>query len=102
MPAVAGDGQRPKARPTLCQKWRLFFARESLSRVQRSSSSSAPVEICNGDNEKAVGRNLKLQENGFNSSFAQEKVNHTWNDWNSVVKRSVEEDAAMPIGVVFG
>jgi len=102
--AAASDGQRPKTRPTICQKWRLFFAREPRDRVQRSSasSSSLPVEICNGDNENAVGRNLKIQENGFNSSFAQEKVNHTWNDWNSVVKRSIEKDAAMPIGVVFG
>jgi len=69
-------------RPRCCNKWLAFMAGKERARCGNKCGDSTTLpdqqtSTCNC-NEKAMGRNLMIQENSFNASFAQEKANDSW------------------------
>lgn len=70
-------------RPSCCKKWRSFIMSvENSCRFLRNYETT-PVWPFSNCNEDSLCRNMKIKENGFNSTFAQEKVNNSWADFGS-------------------
>lgn len=102
--AAAEETPEAGRRPRCCKRWSTFLTDEANSRCGHrcgDDALSALTHFCNC-NEKAMGRNLMIQENAFNYSFAQEKANDSWVHFDGP-SETLETGLRPPLNVkVFG
>lgn len=101
-PETPGTARRPRC----CKRWSSFLTDEANARCGTrcgvgGGTLSAQIPFCNC-NEKAMGRNLMIKENAFNSTFAQEKANDSWVHFDGRAN-TMETGLRPPLNVkVFG
>jgi len=93
-------------RMTRCKRWTTFFLtmemrcralrRDAAMKMERGAV--LPLSNCG---ENATCRNVKIQNNGFNFSFAQERINNSWADAGieKIARDWASRPTDRPIGV---